>query len=100
MNEAFSSLTPAQFDDNDPTRHWIWEGYLAPGQITLFTSVWKSGKTTLLAHLLGRRRAGGELAGKPVSAGASIVVSEEAKPHWQERHRRLGCGARDAFFLR
>jgi hypothetical protein len=34
---------------------WIWHGLLAPGKVTLLTSLWKSGKTTLLAHLLAQR---------------------------------------------
>jgi hypothetical protein len=25
---------------------WLWRGYLAPGQLILLTSLWKSGKTT------------------------------------------------------
>ena len=33
---------------------WLWEGYLMPGGVTLLTSLWKSGKTTLLALLLAR----------------------------------------------
>src|SRR5262249_1295186 len=28
--------------------NWLWRGYLASGQLTLLTSLWKSGKTTLL----------------------------------------------------
>ena len=31
---------------------WFWQGYLAAGNITLLTSQWKAGKTTLLAILL------------------------------------------------
>ena len=31
---------------------WLWEGLLAAGNITLLTSVWKAGKSTLLALLL------------------------------------------------
>jgi hypothetical protein len=33
---------------------WLWHGYLAPGLVTLPTSQWKSGKTTLVAVLLTR----------------------------------------------
>src|SRR5438876_11724117 len=36
---------------------WICQGILAAGHITLLTSQWKSGKTTLLSLLLGCRRA-------------------------------------------
>ena len=45
---------------------WLWHGFLAPGNITLLTSQWKSGKTTLIAVLLSRLNAGGQLAGLPV----------------------------------
>ena len=44
---------------------WLWRGYLAPGNVTLLTSQWKSGKTTLLSVLLARRVAGGTLAARP-----------------------------------
>jgi hypothetical protein len=99
MNESFCALSSDQLEDSDPTRKWVWDGYLAPGQITLFTSLWKSGKTTLLSHLLAQRRSGRALAGKSVSAGASIIVSEEAKMHWQARQARLKFGPGDSFFL-
>ena len=35
---------------------WLWEGYLAPGNVTLLTSLSKSGKTTLLSVLLLKER--------------------------------------------
>ena len=28
---------------------WLWRGYLAPESVTLLTSLWKSGKSTLIA---------------------------------------------------
>jgi hypothetical protein len=43
--------------------NWLWHGYLVPGRITLLTSLWKSGKTPLLAVLLAHMKAGGTLAG-------------------------------------
>src|ERR1051325_6318306 len=48
---------------------WLWHGSLAPGNVTLLTSQWKSGKTTLVSVLLDRMKAGGQLAGLPVAAG-------------------------------
>jgi hypothetical protein len=68
---------------------WLWRGYLAPGQLTLLTSLWKSGKTTLLATLLSRLRSGGELLGLPVRAARALVLSEETLELWQTRARRL-----------
>ena len=57
---------------------WLWRGYLAAGNVTLLTSQWKAGKTTLLALLLDRLRVGGLMAGLPVRAGKAVVVSEES----------------------
>ncbi len=100
MNDSFFSVTSAQLDADVPERPWIWEGYLARGQITLFTSLWKFGKTTLLSHLLAQRHAAGTLAGKTVTPGVSLIVSEEALAAWQARHSRLKFGPHDRFFLR
>src|SRR5262245_33402532 len=38
---------------------WLWHGYLARGGVTLLTSQWKAGKTTLLSVLLARLETGG-----------------------------------------
>ena len=70
----------------------LWEGYLAPGNVTLLTSQWKAGKTTLLAHLLRQMGAGGDLLGLPVRPGRAVVVSEEPEAMWDDRARRLGIG--------
>ena len=68
---------------------WLWPGYLAARNITLLTSQWKTGKTTLLTLLLSRMNAGGTLAGLPVARGNALVLSEEAAEFWEERDRRL-----------
>ena len=96
----FETLTTGQLAADTPARGWIWDGYLAPGYITLFTSVWKSGKTTLLAHLLAQRNSGGTLAGRAVAAGGTAVVSEESRTQWQDRHARLGFGPNNHFICR
>src|SRR5262249_37235662 len=64
---------------------WIWQGLIAPGNLTLMTSAWKSGKTTLLSVLLGSRVAGGSLGGLSVSPGKTLIVSEEPATLWAER---------------
>src|SRR6202007_2157095 len=48
-----------------PPPIWLWQGYLSPGKVTLLTSQWKSGKTTLVSLLLARMQQGGQLAGLP-----------------------------------
>ena len=83
-----------------PEPTWIWQGYLAPGSITLLCSPGKSGKTTLVSHLLSRRRAGGTLLDLSVTAGVTAVVSEESAADWHDRHRRLGLGDNVCLFCR
>lgn len=78
-------------DDVDPSV-WLWEPILATGMITLFTSQWKSGKTTLLSTVLRQLRLGGEVAGAPVTPGSAIVVSEEPASLWVSRDARLEFG--------
>jgi hypothetical protein len=75
-----------------PDRRWLWHGYLLPGAVTLLTSQWKSGKTTLASILLSRLKGGGQLAGLPLAAGRAVVVSEEPCEKWQERSRELDFG--------
>jgi len=58
---------------------WLWHGYLAPGALTLLTSQWKSGKTTLVSILLAKLRTGGELAGLALAPGRAVIVSEEPR---------------------
>lgn len=75
-----------------PAVDWLWHGYLAAGSVTLLTSQWKTGKTTLLSVLLTRMAAGGTLAGRAVRAGHVAVVSEEGEEHWAARDARLHFG--------
>jgi AAA domain len=85
---------------------WLWHGVLAPGKVTLLTSLWKSGKTTLLAHLLACRRSPnpsetGRAETSPADAfldlavarGTSLIISEEPADLWAERRRRHRLGA-------
>ena len=68
---------------------WLWHGYLAPGVVTLLSSQWKTGKTTLTAVLLSRLKAGGDFAGLPLAAGRAVVLSEEPAGQWVRRGGKL-----------
>jgi hypothetical protein len=72
---------------------WIWEGYLARGNITLLTSRWKAGKTTLVAGLLRSLGTGGAFLGSNCTAASAIVVSEELPAHWSSRQRAIPIGS-------
>jgi len=82
------------------TPAWICQGLLAAGHITLLTSQWKSGKTTLLSLLLGCRRAGSQLAGFGVKEGKTMVISEEDIRLWAPRHRKLNFGDNAGIYSR
>src|SRR5947207_10701845 len=71
---------------------WLWDGYLAPGNITLLTSQWKTGKTTLLAGLLRCLERGEPFLGRPLAAGKALVVSEESTDQWADRLQRMPVG--------
>ncbi|MCE9531248.1 MAG: helicase RepA family protein [Planctomycetes bacterium] len=79
---------------------WVWEGFLPAGGIALLTSVWKSGKTTLLSVLLAKMRQGGALAGLAVRPGRAVVLSEESPDVWSERNAKLGLGDQIEFSCR
>lgn len=79
---------------------WTWHGFLGPGLMTLLTSQWKSGKTTLISLLLGQRARGGVLLGQNVTAGGAVIVSEESATLWDRRSARLGIADNVCFFCR
>jgi len=80
---------------------WVWEGMLAEGNVTLMTSLWKAGKSTLLALLLARRHSGGDpLLDRLVQPGASAVVSEEPAELWRHRARHLDFGPNLSLYCR
>src|SRR5262249_51460094 len=71
---------------------WIWHGLIARGYITLLTSQWKTGKTTLLSLLLAARHRGEPLAGRAVASGRTVVVSEESVELWALRQTNVDMG--------
>jgi hypothetical protein len=76
----------------DPNVSWLWDGYLARGAVTLLTSLWKAGKTTLIAILLDRLRDGGVLGGRSLLPGRAVVLSEESRDLWRLRADKLAFG--------
>jgi hypothetical protein len=76
----------------DPEVSWLWDGYLASRHVTLLTSQWKSGKTTLVSVLLSKLKDGGTFAGQALRPGRAVVVSEEPVARWLRRKSQLGFG--------
>jgi hypothetical protein len=81
-----------------PPTDWLWHGYLAPGNVTVLTSQWKTGKSTLLSVLLARLKHGGHLAGLRVAPARAAVVSEESAAHWLSRSEKLDYAGHVCWF--
>src|SRR4051812_7274727 len=75
-------LWPDELRGAGGPKPWLWHGYLAPGSLTLLTSLWKAGKTTLISVLLSRLHTGGSFAGLALAPGNAVVVSEEGAAVW------------------
>jgi hypothetical protein len=101
MTETLLPVSLADLVATQPTRvAWLWHGYIARGNVTLLTSQWKSGKTTLLSVLMSRLVRGGKLAGRAVARARAVVVSEESPAVWRLRGDRLALGKQTLFFCR
>lgn len=72
---------------------WLWHGLVSRGGVTLFSALWKIGKTTLLGHLVrafdGRAT---DFLGQGVVPSKVLYVTEEHQELWAERRDELGIG--------
>jgi hypothetical protein len=84
----------------DPSLSWIWKGFLRRGEVTLLAALWKSGKTTLLAHLLRAMGTGGPFLGLDLTPSKVLYVTEESEPRWAARRDALGLGDHVHFLVR
>jgi hypothetical protein len=80
---------------------WIWEKVLAHGHITLFTALWKSGKTQMLSCLLpclGRDI--GKFCGLDTYQTRVLLCSEEPESIWASRRDALGIQGHAELMIR
>jgi hypothetical protein len=70
---------------------WLWRGYLLPGECTMLSGLWKSGKTSLISHLLKATGDGSRyFLGQRLQQFGAVVVSEEPRHRWAKRRDDLG----------
>jgi hypothetical protein len=74
---------------NGPITDWLWHGLIARGNLTLFTSQWKAGKTTLLTGLMQQFAKAGTFLDLAVSPAKVLIVSEESNQTWMDRLQRM-----------
>jgi AAA domain len=93
-SKLFTPLPMNRLDlaDASPALSWLWLGFLARGNITLLTSQWKTGKTTLVTGLLQHLSLGGDFLGCSCEAARAVVLSEEPRELWASRQRITPLG--------
>jgi hypothetical protein len=84
----------------DDSTQWLWQGYFARDGITLLSALWKSGKTTLISHLLRALQDGRDFCGLPTRKATTLVVSEESQSLWSKRRDALGLSDAHWFKIR
>jgi len=82
-----------EVDGKELSTQWLWHGYLASGSLTLLTSQWKAGKTTLVTGLLQRLGDGKPFLDRPCQPAKCLVVSEESREHWHTRLKAMPVGS-------
>ena len=74
---------------------WLWQGYLAPGSLTLLAGRPKVGKSTLLFGLLEALRTGAAFAGRSTMQASAVLLSEERHGTLKQKAERFSLGAVD-----
>jgi len=82
----------------DESQMWLLEGCVARGSTTLFSALWKSGKTTYLSYLLRAFQGEKRFCGMQVTPARVLFVTEESESRWAVRRDRLKLGDH-VFFL-
>lgn len=99
--EVFPEPIPAtKLEHTSGVEKWLWHGYLAPGSITLLSSLWKAGKTTLLTHMLKNLETGGQFCGQQVISGSVLYITEESEARWADRRDLFNLTDNVEFLIR
>jgi hypothetical protein len=69
---------------------WLWEGFLAAGQVTMLAGDAFSGKSTLVTGLLAAMVCGDRFLGRSTRRGTALLLSEETDQQLVARARRFG----------
>ena len=78
---------------------WIWDGFLCSGHKTLFSALWKSGKSTLIGHLLKAIEEKKPLAGQETKKSKVLILSEESEYIWSTRREEQELKSEDVWIF-
>ncbi len=73
----------------DNQKEWLWENYIAKGNITLLSALWKAGKSTFLRCLFLAMANEEEFGGQPTKKCKVLVLSEEDKGEWSDKREEV-----------
>jgi hypothetical protein len=80
---------------------WFWHGYIPERSVVLLTALWKSGKTTLLTHLLKAVSQGQtSFLGHLLRPGKVLIITQESDAIWAERLREHDLSPERIYFQR
>ncbi len=85
LPQYLNDLSISKIDIN-----WIWEGYIAKGKITLFSAIWKVGKSTLLYLLVKHISQTTPFMGKNTTKTNVLIITEEDEQDWVLRREMAG----------
>lgn len=73
----------------DNKKEWLWENYIAKGNITLLSALWKAGKSTFLRCLFLAMAQEEEFAGQPTKKCKLLILSEEDRGEWSDKREEV-----------
>jgi hypothetical protein len=98
--EPFAAPMSEKLAGVPPEPDWLWNGYLAPGSLTLLAGRPKVGKTTLLFPLIRALEAGAPFLGLPTRCTRVLMLSEEREQTLAEKRELYLDGADPMLLMR
>jgi 5S rRNA maturation endonuclease (ribonuclease M5)/DNA-binding transcriptional ArsR family regulator len=98
--EPFAAPMSQKLAGIPPEPEWVWQGYLAPGALTLLAGRPKVGKTTLLFPLIAALEQGRPFLDRPTRRSRVLVLSEEREQTLAEKRQLYLDGADPLLLMR
>jgi hypothetical protein len=97
---ALETIPASALKVDDENTRWIVARLIEANSFTLFSSLWKAGKTTWLSRLLKALEDAREFCGLTTTATRVLCISEESEQRWARRCAKLSIGDHVHFICR